>query len=437
MVRLVEKKLQSWKSDSLRKPLIIRGARQVGKTYTVKKFGVENFGDNFFVVDFEKNRSIHSIFSDNLDAHHLISQLELFLGKRLIPGESLIFFDEIQACPRALTALRYFYEDVPGLHVIAAGSLLDFALEENSFPVGRVQFDEMHPLSFEEFVLASGNSILSDIIGKPPQLLPESVHVLLLKFIREYMMVGGMPEAVSVYLTTKSLLAAMNVHHDLLDSYLEDFSKYGQRIDRDCLETVLKSIAKSVGSRIKYSHLAEGYSGHTIKRAVQLLERARVITPVFSTSPSGLPLGALKNVQNFKAILVDIGLMHALCGLDAMEECSREKLLSIYNGSLAEQFVGQELRTTQKGRLFYWSREAKSSSAEVDYVVVVDGEIRPVEVKSGTSGKLKSLHLLLETYPACGRAIVLNEGRFGVGAETRIDFMPLYFAASSTVYRST
>ncbi|OGJ84883.1 MAG: hypothetical protein A2487_07335 [Candidatus Raymondbacteria bacterium RifOxyC12_full_50_8] len=203
-------------------------------------------------------------------------------------------------------------------------------------------------------------------------------------------------------------------------------------MNKDCLETVLRAVARSVGSRLKYTRLAKGYSGHTIKQAFQLLTRARVITPVYSASPSGLPLGALKDVSTFKAIMVDLGLMHSLCGLNAAEECTRENLLSIYNGALAEQFAGQELRITQAGGLYYWSREAKSSSAEVDYLAVVNGSIRPIEVKSGPEGRLKSMHLLLETFNNCGNGIVLNEGIFGTLPSKRLEFIPLYYTSAAT-----
>jgi len=288
--------------------------------------------------------------------------LELIINKKITPGDTLLFLDEIQACPKALTAMRYLYEEVPELHIIAAGSLLDFALEEFSFPVGRVQFLEMYPMCFSEFLQASGKNQLAEIISSPPGPQPEAVHAILLDQLRVFFTVGGMPEAVQVYITSGSLLESLAVHQELVESYIGDFSKYGTRVDKDCLETVLRSVARSVGQQIKYARLAEGYSGHTIKKAFRLLTLARVITPVYSANPSGFPLGALKNASIFKAIMVDLGLMHSLCGLNANEQCSRANLLSIYRGALAEQFVGQELRITQGGDLFYWSRASKSSS---------------------------------------------------------------------------
>lgn len=432
MKRLIEENLLQWKTSSRRKPLIVRGARQVGKTFTIKKFSADHFQNNAIHIDFEKNRAVHKVFSGDLDAAHIISQLELFLNKKIIPGSTLLFLDEIQACPNALTALRYFYEEAPALHVMAAGSLLDFALEEMSFPVGRVQFMEMNPMSFAEFLYATGGDNLAELVRKPPAVQPEAIHETLLKAIRNYFIVGGMPEAVAAYASTGSLFDSLAVHHELVESYMNDFSKYGVRVDRECLETVFRSVARSVGNQLKYTRLAEGHSGHTIKKAFQLLMRARVITPVYAASASGLPLGALKDASAFKAIMVDLGLMHALCGLNAAEECSRDKLLSAYSGALAEQFVGQELRTTQSGGLYYWSRQEKNSSAEVDYLSVTDGVIHPVEVKSGPEGRLRSLHLLLKSIPDCGNGIVLNEGVYGRLASGRLEFVPLYYTASAT-----
>ncbi len=418
--------------DNPRKPLIIRGARQVGKTFTIKKFAQDNFKDNWILFDFEKNRSLHKIFAEDLNIAAVISQLEIAANKKIIPDSTLLIFDEIQACPRALSALRYFYEEYPGLPVVAAGSLLDFALEEFSFPVGRVSFLEMNPMTFAEFLYAIGKDMLAELLFKPPEKLPDSVHDLLLKRLRDYMMVGGMPEAVSVFTTKGSMLDVFSTQGELVESYIGDFSKYASRVNRDCLEAVLRGVAASVGRQLKYTHLAEGHSLYSIKKAFQLLVRARVITPVYSASPSGLPLGAQSDASTFKAVMVDMGLMHHLCGLNASTALSGEDLLSIYNGALAEQFVGQELRITQGGALYYWSRNVRNSSAEVDYLTVVDGIIRPLEVKSCSEGRLKSLHLLLQTYTNCGKGLVFNQGVYGEMASQKIEFAPLYYVSTIT-----
>ena len=435
MKRLIESKLYDWKKGPRRKPLILRGARQVGKTFTVKKFGAEAFANDFVVVDLEKHPEWHSLFEKNLDAKRILSELELVCQKKIEPGKTLLFLDEIQSTPRALMALRYFYENLPDLHVIAAGSLLEFALGGISFPVGRVQFLELFPMNFAEVLMATGKEQLANLLLSPlpenPRKAPsETIHNLLLDEVRKYFFVGGMPEAVRVYAETNSFKESFAVHAELVNSYRDDFAKYTPRVDKQCLESVFRGTAKNAGRQIKYSQLAEGYSHPTLKRAFDVLCQARLVQKIESTSPAGLPLWALAHSGRFKALMLDLGLIHHFCGLPVELLVTEKDLLSIYEGALAEQFVGQELRSVLGNELFYWSRVEKSSSAEVDYLIAKEGKICPIEVKSGSVGRLRSLHLLLEKYPNCPEGIVISEAPLGRLPEKKLRFVPLYYTYS-------
>jgi len=429
--RFIDQDLEQWKNSRRRKPLILRGARQVGKTYSIRRFGETRF-DTFVLVDLERNPAWHKVFEGNLQARKICSEFEVLLNQKIIPGKTLLFIDEIQACPRAISALRYFYEDMPQLHVIAAGSLLEFAMKDISFPVGRVQFLSLHPLCFAEYLMAKGKEEACKIILSGPKEIPESTHELLNEELRQYFFIGGMPESVKANVETGSVQESFEVQSEICDTYRLDFSKYRPQADKYCLNTVLTSAAQSVGQQIKYSRLGEGYSNPTLKKAFDLLRLARIITKVSSAEPSGLLLGATASAKIFKALMVDIGLMRHLTGMPMDVEYHKPELLNIYRGAMAEQFVGQEMVISQKSDLHYWSRRAKSSSAEVDYIAVMNGTIFPVEVKSGSSGSLKSLHLCLNNYPNCRKGLVFSDRPYADLPEQNITFIPLYFVFSAT-----
>ena len=428
MKRVITSRLLSWKAQYNRKPLIIRGARQVGKSWSVSEFGEKHFDGQLHLVNLEKRPDWHSIFTKNLDAKRILSELEIVLNTRVEPGKDLLFLDEIQACPKAISALRYFFEQLPALHIIAAGSLLEFALEDISFPVGRVQMLNMYPMSFSEYLWAIGKESLVELIIAEPQEFAPHIHELLQDELRRYFFVGGMPECVKTFVETNNLLDVQQVQTDLIDTYRQDFSKYAPYSDKRCLNDVLSSVASSVGQQIKYTGLSADFSGVTNKKAIDLLSTARLIHKVRATTPGGLPLGANASEKKFKAIMVDIGLLFRLSGLSLSSEYPKKQLLSIFKGALAEQFVGQELLANGQEELFYWSRDAKSSSAEVDYLLSKDGTIIPIEVKNSASGRLKSLHLLLKLYPDIQQAWVFSDARFGEIPEQRLRFLPLYFA---------
>jgi predicted AAA+ superfamily ATPase len=252
----------------------------------------------------------------------------------------------------------------------------------------------------------------------------------ILNELKNYFFVGGMPEAVKVYAETGSLLEVFEVQSEIIASYREDFSKYTPRVDITCLDEVFLCASKSVGEQLRYTRLSASYSYQTNHKAFDLLVKARVLHKIPSCDPSGLPLGATANSRKFKACMLDIGLLQRLCQVPVEMEISQENLISIYRGKLAEQFVAQELLAWHSSDLYYWSRNAKSSNAEVDYLTVQKGEIYPIEVKSGPSGKLRSLHLMLQNYPNCPRGLVLYSGPHKDLPEQKLTFMPLYATAA-------
>jgi uncharacterized protein len=430
MERNITKKLISWKNSTTRKPLIIRGARQVGKTYTVLDFGKNHFDGNIHHFNFEKFPELHSIFEQNLDSNRIISEMELASGKKIVHGTDLLFFDEIQECPKAIMALRYFYEENPDLHIIAAGSLLEFAFKDISFPVGRLQTLFMHPMTFEEFLLATGKELLAEKIKQPDNPFSEAVINRINNEMYNYFIVGGMPECVATFASTGSFVDVIQLQTDLISAFRQDFAKYSGHSDRRCLNSVLNSVAKKAGEQIKYARLSEDFTNPTIKKAFELLEMARLFSKVKAASPAGIPLGASASEKIFKTVFIDIGLLSKLNGFNCDKTVPKQQFYSAWNGKLAEQFTGQELRASGNDSLYYWVRDKRGSSAETDYLIEKDGKIIPIEVKSGKSGKLKSLHLLLKTFPNVQYAYVLTEDKYGEIPEQKIKFRPLFCAAT-------
>lgn len=436
MDRTAQQDLLAWKDSVRRKPLLLRGARQVGKTWLVDHF-LGRHVDHLVKIDLEKRRELHRVFADNLDPRHILNLLELSAG-RILPDRTLLFFDEIQACPRAIQSLRYFYEELPELRVIAAGSLLEFAFSEISVPVGRVQYLTIHPLTFSEYLHALGKAPMAELIAAGPAVISPAAHEQTLRELRDYFFIGGMPECVKAWRDTASMVETGQVQSEIIDSLRDDFAKYTPRVNPACLDAVLLSVAKSVGEQLKYVRLNENHSGPTNRKALDLLAKARIVHKIQACDPSGLPLGASAKPKKFKASMLDIGLMQRLCQLPLSQEIQQENLLAIYRGKLAEQFVAQEMLASAPrelsrklpGDLFYWTREARGCNAEVDYLAVRNGTIHPVEVKPGAAGTLRSLHLMLQTYPNLGEGLVLSTRPYSRLPQRKISFLPLYSAGT-------
>lgn len=429
MDRFAEEQIVRWKSAPRRKPLVVRGARQVGKTWLVEHFAAGRF-ESLVKIDLEKRRDLHVHFGDNLDPKAIVRHLELDSGTHIVGGRTLLFLDEIQACPRAILALRYFHDEMPELHVVAAGSLLDFALGEISVPVGRIQYLHLYPMTFREYLLGVGNEVAAERAALDPSEADEETQHRLLAELKSYFFVGGMPECVNAFRDTGSMLEAFKVQSEILGSFRDDFAKYTPRVDGTCLDAVFLNAARQIGEQIKYTKLDEDHTGPTNSRAFEVLRKARVIHKIAACDPSGLPLAASAKGRRFKAAMIDIGLLQRLCQVPVDLELRQDDLLAMYRGKLAEQFVAQELIASHASELFYWAREARGSSAEVDYLVVRDGRIVPVEVKSGPSGSLRSLRLMLDTYRNCPEGLVLYSGPYAALPEQRLRFLPLYYAGS-------
>jgi len=411
--------------------LILRGARQTGKTWLVENVLAREF-NSLVKIDLEKRGDLHIHFEKDLDPGRILNHLELAVGK-ITPGETLLFLDEIQACPRAIAALRYFFEEIPELHVIAAGSLLEFAFGDISVPVGRVQYLHTHPMTFYEYLVAINREEMAEYSLTPPHAVDETVQQMILDELKSYFFVGGMPECVKTWRDSGSMIEAFNVQSEILESYRDDFSKYKPRVDPACLDAVFLNSARSVGEQLKYTRLDEGHSGQTNRKAFDLLVKARVINKICACDPSGPPLGATANQKKFKSAFLDIGLMQRICQVPVELELQHENLLAMYRGKLAEQFVAQELLAYQGPGLYYWSRDARSSNAEIDYLVLRQGKVYPVEVKSGAGGSLKSLHIMLEKYPDCPRGLVFYSGVHKELQGQKLEFRPLYSVASICV----
>jgi predicted AAA+ superfamily ATPase len=398
--RLIDNELLKWKNEIEHKPILLRGARQIGKSSSVRKLG-ENF-DHFVEVNFEKNSKVHKYFEGDFDVREICDQISVQYKIPIIPNKTLLFLDEIQACPRAISALRFFYEDYPELHVIAAGSLLEFALEElPSFGVGRIRIMFMYPFSFQEFMCACGEKLLWNEVCKssPEKPLFSTFHESCIALLKKFLVIGGMPAVVSKYVETKDTLEAQKELSSLIYTLESDFSKYKKRIPELRILTVFESVVKQSGGKFNYAKV-ESLHFRQAKECLELLKKAGLVIPVISTSANGIPLGAEANFKKQKMYLLDTGIFQRLLGLEIADLMLSNDLELINKGSIAEQFVGLELLKASScympTELYFWTRENPQSQAEVDYVIQKNENIIPVEVKSGTSGKMQSMHLYLK-----------------------------------------
>lgn len=401
MKRDLLKQLLTWREKEVHLPLLLRGARQVGKTFLIEHFGQDYF-QNYVSINFEESPEYKSCF-DSLKPQNILQKMELLSEKKIVPGQTLVFLDEIQMCPNAIMALRYFKEQMPELHVIGAGSLLEFALEQKDLhmPVGRVQYLYLKPLSFEEYLQAKGLTQLQEWIHtlKPGDEIADVVHHKALQSVQEYMALGGMPMVLDYYLKTQSLRECQNYQTLLLKTYSDDFLKYAHSSQHKYLQQVYDRTSGLVGQQIKYVQIAPDMDSRYLKEAIRKLSKAGVITPIYASTAAGLPLISHVQDKKFKLLFLDIGLLKRATKLD-IDVLLDDTLILNNRGALTEQFVGQELLAYQdpyeEPQLYYWSRDKKGSQAEVDYLISVGAQIVPIEVKSGKTGRLKSLQQLLQ-----------------------------------------
>ena len=353
------------------------------------------------VINLETEPQVVEIFR-SMNPREILNKVEILTGQRIVPGRTLLFIDEIQAYPKAVSALRYFYEQTPELHVIAAGSLVELTLNASglSMPVGRIQYLYMKPMSFEEFLIAQGQEVTVEALGNDRESFTDPVvHDALLSRVRQYLMIGGMPEVVAEYRESGNYERCRQIQTSLLQTYRDDFNKYVRLGRQENVGKVFQSAIQQVGNKFKYARVDPDEPSRNIKNALELLTMAGVYHKVIRSSADGLPLGANTNERFFKVLFLDVGLMQNLCGL-ATDIIRERDLMGIYQGALMEQFVGQELIACQdcfdRPALYYWAREARNSSAEIDYVCQSGTNLVPIEVKAGKTGRLKSLHRFLQ-----------------------------------------
>jgi len=401
MKRNIDKDLQEWRDLKDRKSLLIRGARQIGKTFSIRQLG-QTF-QYLLEVNFEEDKEVKIFFDGSLNPSGIIEKLSAYYAIPVIPDKTLLFFDEIQACPEAITSLRFFHEKIPELHVVGAGSLLEFALSEiPSLGVGRLSNLFMYPLSFFEFLEAENETGLIKMIVRSDYNNPldDVFHKRLINRFKTYLIIGGMPEVVQKYIDTHDLLQCQNILDELIVTFIDDFAKYKKKAPVERLEEVFRNVALQSGQKFKYSKIDKDLPSALYKDALNLLVKAGIVIKTHHTSANGLPLGAQIDQKRFKANLFDVGLHQRLMGLDLSDLLVSNDFNVINRGCLTETFTALELLAYANPRikqtLFYWHREAKNSNAEVDFLLQKNDKIIPLEVKAGTKGQMQSLYLFLE-----------------------------------------
>jgi uncharacterized protein len=406
--------LKTWYHKKLRKPLLIRGARQVGKTTLVKMFAeLEDL--KLIEINCEKPWSFTPLLED-LDTAKIIEAIEFELNISINPLKSLIFFDEVQNMPSVLKILRYFYEEAPEYKIITTGSLLEFVLDEPEFsvPVGRMELLYIGPFSFEEFLHATGEISALTLIQeyKPGEKISNSYHKKLSSILNTYISVGGMPEVVNAYVNGHSMIELERIKSSIIDTFKLDFHKYKKNSNPRLLSIIFDSLPIQIGKKIKYSNIDRTYKSNDISKSMHQLYLARIISKVYNTSCNGVPLSAERKENFFKSFLLDIGLIHTQLKLNPFETIKTAEINYINKGVLSEQLIAQQLVSQHQDfiepQLYYWAREKKASSAEVDFVITDNKRrIIPIEVKSGSTGSMRSLQIMV-TEKSLNLAIRIN-----------------------------
>lgn len=397
--------LNEWLAQPSKKPLIIRGARQVGKSYLVRDFCRKKQLE-LLEINFEQKPEMGKIFQTN-EPLEILKNLEIHFNKEISEKSSLLFLDEIQNSPEVISCLRYFYEQMPSFPIIAAGSLFEFAFIEKEFsvPVGRIEYRYLGPMTFKEYLKGRGEDKLIQFMGEisvneiQQKKYPFILHEKLIKELRVYFLLGGMPEVLQSYIQNDSLLKCEIIQSSILKTYEDDFHKYRKRMPFERLKLLFQNAPIQIGEKFKYSGVSKTEKAAVLSSALNLLSQSKVIYKLFHSDSSGLPLRAQIKENYFKLLFLDVGLLNQTLGVRHTEIMSGKDLNALVKGALAEQFVGQHLlyrrQAYEEPELFMWAREKAQSSAEVDYVIEVNGQPVPIEVKAGSTGRLKSLQIFL------------------------------------------
>lgn len=437
LTRLIDTELENWRLAAQRKPLILRGARQVGKSSTVRQLARQF--THFVEINFDEQPQFSQIFERHSDVGDICELLSAVTNTPIQPGRTLLFLDEIQVCIPAIGSLRYFYEKMPDLHVVAAGSLLEFVLSElPSFGVGRVRSLFVYPFCFEEFLMANSEDILLKTLKKAnfENPLPDILHDKIKHHLKRFLILGGMPEVVRAYVTNKDLQEAQRVLDDLIVSLESDFSKYKNRVASSRIREVFNTVVRQLGAQFSYTYPNASLNNAQIKEVLELLRMAGLIYPVTHTAANGIPIGAEINLKRRKYLLFDTGIAQRILGLSVSEQMMADDFQTINKGGIAELHVGLELAKShspyQPVALYFWKRESRNSHAEVDYVVQQEADIVPIEVKAGTKGAMQSMFLFMEEKQV-SKGIRFSMENFGKVNQTQI--FPLYAVRNMILYQ--
>ena len=408
--------LRHWFHGRNRHPLVIRGARQVGKSTLVRDFAAAE-GLTLYEINLYRNLDLAAAFR-SLDPKRICQEISDRISADVRTSGGILFLDELQAIPEAIDALRYFYEDMPDMPIVAAGSLLEFALAKHSFsmPVGRVEYMFLGPVTFREFAAAADEYLSGFLLmDKIRSGVSDAVHRKLMDMVRRYMFVGGMPEAAQAWLDTQDLSEVTSVQRRIVNTYIDDFAKYSNGADLALMQGVFRAMPAHIGEKVKYVNYSRENKAAKVSAAIDLFVKARIACPVVHSDSNGIPLGAEERPSVRKLLFLDVGLMNYANGLTWTRLSSMDDMVLVNEGKIAEQFVGQHLffrrGDFEEPRLNYWLRECGKNNAEVDYVIEADASVLPVEVKAGATGSLKALRqMVIEKH--LDRAIRFDAGKF-------------------------
>ena len=399
MYRIAIEKLYKWKNSKRRKPLIIEGARQVGKTWLMKEFGKQAYADTVY-INFDSNSRMADLFSADLDTDRLIMGLELYAGRKINPENTLLIFDEVQEVPRALASLKYFYENAPHYHIVCAGSLLGIALHQGtSFPVGKVDFLKLYPLSFSEFLMATGNERFAELLKKQDYEMITSFKQTYIDALKHYYFVGGMPEAVQSFAESKDFNEVRAIQKRILAAYEQDFSKHAPNEIVPKIRMLWNSIPSQLARENKkfiYGLVREGGRAREYETAIMWLSDCGLVHKVSRVNAAGIPLKAYEDLKAFKLFIVDVGLLGCMTGLRQRTLLDGDDLFVEFKGALTEQYVCQQLKTIEDLGVYYYTNDR--GSCEIDFVVDTGEQIVPIEVKAETNLRAKSLKTYRERF---------------------------------------
>lgn len=399
MYRIAIEKLYKWKNSKRRKPLIIEGARQVGKTWLMKEFGKRAYADTVY-INFDSNSRMADLFSADLDTARLIMGLELYAGRKINPDNTLLIFDEVQEVPRALASLKYFYENAPQYHIVCAGSLLGIALHQGtSFPVGKVDFLKLYPISFSEFLMATGNERFAELLKNQDYEMITSFKQTYIDALKHYYFVGGMPEAVQSFAESKDFNEVRAIQKRILAAYEQDFSKHAPNEIVPKIRMLWNSIPSQLARENKkfiYGLVREGGRAREYETAIMWLSDCGLVHKVSRVNAAGIPLKAYEDLKAFKLFIVDVGLLGCMTGLRQRTLLDGDDLFVEFKGALTEQYVCQQLKTIEDLGIYYYTNDR--GSCEIDFVVDTGEQIVPIEVKAETNLRAKSLKTYRERF---------------------------------------